>query len=390
MEKYMVLLLVVFVVLAGCSSQRFSDLPDVSSEIQSPSSVSSSIEENSCSEQKNLTVTQQKVVDHLPDNQEKYGLFLEYGSPSFVIPGLKEKFIPQGMCLLPSENKIVISYYSGEKGQDSILCLVDPATGEMEKWVRIKDAQGKAYTGHGGGIAASEKNLWLTTSETLMRIPVADLMAAANGEQIRFVDEFVTGTKNAFASCQQGILWGGEFYDTFIGGNYKTDESHRMTTPDGTNTRAWVVGFDLDQQTQTELPESKVAAEGQPMIPDYILSIPAKIQGMTRLEDGTIVLSESAGRSNQSHLIFHRNVLKEEHHDTVLIGDVEVPLWYLDSNTLVGKLVTPPMSEGIVFYQNSIWQLYESAADKYFGASTDPIDYVYQIKDEVVTQIAIK
>ena len=322
-----------------------------------------------------LAITQQAVVTELPDDAEAYGDFLLCASPDFVIPALQEGYVPQGMCLLPAEQKLVISYYSSTDGENSILCVVDAASGQLEKSVRLVNEDGSVYTGHAGGLAATEKNLWAATGGLCQRLPVSHLMAAEDGGSVQFVDHFVTGTRASFANAVDGVLWVGDFY--YGGGGYDTDKSHHMTTPDGSKNRAWAVGFQLDPSTENELKAESFVNQSTTVTPDYVLSIPHKIQGMTRLSDGTIALSESYGRKNQSHLLLHRNVLAEPPHDSVMIGQAEVPLWYLDSNTLLRSITMPPMSEAVESAGDGVYLLFESGAASYLPNGVDPVDHLY-------------
>lgn len=359
--------------LSACGTSPSSSPSQSEASSSAPSSSSSQQSQASAP----FAITQQKVVEQLPSNTDEYGEFLSKGSPAFVIPALKEGYVPQGMCLLPSEQKLVISYYAGEKGENSILCLVDIASGQLEKSVRLLNEDGSVYTGHAGGLAATEKNLWAATSGNCQRLPIQELMAAANGDTVQFVDHFVTGTRASFANAVDGVLWVGDFY--YGGGGYDTDKSHHMTTPDGSKNRAWAVGFQLDPSTENELKAESFANQSTTVIPDYVLSIPHKIQGMTRLSDGTIVLSESYGRKNASHLLLHQDVLAQQPHSTVTIRDTEVPLWYLDSNTLTRSITMPPMSEAVESAGDGVYLLFESGAASYVSDAVDPVDHVYHL-----------
>lgn len=133
--------------LSACGTSPSSSPSQSEASSSAPSSSSSQQSQASAP----FAITQQKVVEQLPSNTDEYGEFLSKGSPAFVIPALKEGYVPQGMCLLPSEQKLVISYYAGEKGENSILCLVDIASGQLEKSVRLLNEDGSVYTGHAGG-----------------------------------------------------------------------------------------------------------------------------------------------------------------------------------------------------------------------------------------------
>lgn len=97
------------------------------------------------------------------------------------------------------------------------------------------------------------------------------------------------------------------------------------------------------------------------------------------MSDGTIVLSESYGRKNASHLLLHQDVLAQQPHSTVTIRDTEVPLWYLDSNTLTRSITMPPMSEAVESAGDGVYLLFESGAASYVSDAVDPVDHVYHL-----------
>ena len=115
------------------------------------------------------------------------------------------------------------------------------------------------------------------------------------------------------------------------------------------------------------------------MTPDYVLSIPDEIQGMTKLESGEFVLSRSYGRNNKSSLLLYRGVLDSNPDRTVRINGKEVPLWFLDSETSVKSITAPPMLESLERADGNVLALFESAADPYRDTALDPVDDVMRL-----------
>lgn len=340
-----------------------------------PASSSASIAENSSvSSESSGNYAQDDVV---PDISAKsYSDFFAVGSPAFVIPGLKEDLVPQGMCCISSENVVVVSYYLESK-QNSMLAVVDATSGKFIKAVKLVNEDGTPYTGHAGGIAASSKNLWVVTGGDAQRLPVSDLMKAEPMAEVRFVDRFRTCTRASLANCIDGVLWIGDFYTP--GGDYETDESHHMTAPSGSGNSAWIVGYKLDSAAENELNPARYANPSTTVAPDYILSVPDRIQGATRLNTGEFIFSESYGRKNDSHILIHKNVLKTDANTTAEISGIKVPLWFIDSDTLVKSITAPPMTESIENVENKIYVLFESGASLYRSSAVNPMDEVYQL-----------
>lgn len=323
----------------------------------------------------NLEITQVNVVKKRAYNFfREYDNFFNIASEWAIIPGLKEKIVPQGMCYIPEQNWFVLTYYR-TGGKPSVLAIIDGTNGNFIKAMEIYYNNGAPYTGHAGGVAVSASNLWISSSSYLWRIPFQDIIDAENGSRITIADGFNTGTRASFASYSNGILWAGEFYHN---GNYETNPSHYIVTRDGTTNHAWIVGFKLDPKTD-KLPENKIKSSALIVTPDFILSIPDIVQGVVFLKDGRIVLSRSYGRSNDSFLDIYSSVLNEANHTTIKISGEEVPVWFLDSQSFENELLILPMSEGIAQKGDSIYILFESAGSKYLLTTKYPTDYIWKL-----------
>lgn len=316
-------------------------------------------------------------VDTAADvSKESYADFFKAGKAAFLVPGLKNGLVPQGMCYIHSKSLFVISCYSDSSGT-SMLLLIDANNGKFTKAVKLLNEDGSAYTGHAGGLAASENSLWVVTSEVAQRLQIDDLMNAKSMDEIKFTDRFHTGTRASMANCVDNVLWVGDFYEK--GGKYNTEESHHMKTPDGTENHAWVVGFKLDTANKNELKASAYQGPSKPSTPDYILSIPDRIQGITQLKSGEFALSQSYGRNNDSSLLIYKSVLDSKADSNVKINGTDVPLWYLDSKTLVKNITAPPMLEALEQVDGNIYTLFESGCNLYRDTAKNPMDEVYQL-----------
>jgi hypothetical protein len=355
---------VCMVFLAGCAEKG----PPISS------NTASLAQSSSISSESSKNYAQEDVVPDI--SAQSYPDFFAVGSPAFMIPGLKEDLVPQGMCAIPSENVVVVSYYLESK-QNSMLAVVDTSSGKMIKAVKLVNEDGTPYTGHAGGLAASNQNLWVVTGGDAQRIQISDLMKAEPMAEVRFVDRFRTCTRASLANCIDGVLWVGDFYTA--GGDYETDEAHHMTAPDGNKNYAWIAGYKLDSTTENELNPANYTNSSTPAVPDFILSVPDKIQGFTRLKSGEFVLSESYGRKNDSHILIHKDVLKSEANIKAEINGIKVPLWFLDSNTQVKSITAPPMAESIENVNNQIYVLFESGSNLYRSNAVNPMDEVYRL-----------
>ena len=87
-------------------------------------------------------------------------------------------------------------------------------------------------------------------------------------------------TLASFVEYSNGILWAGKFYHA---GNYTTNISHHLITNSGTKHFAWIVGFELNPETDNI---SKNKDTTIAITPDMILSIPNIVQDVEFLENG--------------------------------------------------------------------------------------------------------
>lgn len=292
-----------------------------------------------------------------------YARFSEAGELSVVIPGLKEGFVPQGITYLPADDALLFGGYSSGKEQSALLS-VNRETGEMIRQVKLNNVDGSKYTGHAGGVCATETDIYVSNDHKLFRISLETYNKLPSNASCAFEEEIPVPVNSSYCSYADGVLWVGEFQ---YGGDYPTDASHRVSTADGLQ-RAWTCGY--------------VMREGQDFsAPDYILSMTERIQGMTIL-NGKIYLSQSYGRRNDSVLYRYADVLSQEPDETVEVNGSTVPLWILDSTSREAALMCPPMTECLCTIGEEIYVVFESAAKTYMNPSNPsvhPMDRVFRL-----------
>jgi hypothetical protein len=143
---------------------------------------------------------------------------------------------------------------------------------------------------------------------------------------------------------------------------------HRLTTPAGDSNTALMTVFDIDDSAEFYINPTPTAA----------YSLTGLVQGMTFTEN-RIVLSTSYGLAS-SHLYFYDTSKITEGQFTV--NNTTVPLYYLDSASLVETVTAPPMSEEIVYKDGYIYIMTESASNKYiFGKLMSGVNlYAYKVQ----------
>jgi hypothetical protein len=100
--------------------------------------------------------------------------------------------------------------------------------------------------------------------------------------------------------------------------------------------------------------------------PALALSVTNKVQGFTRTPGG-FALSTSYGLGI-SHIYFHEDVTKGEADSSIRVNSTDVPVYFLDDDSLTRDLSAPPMTEEIFVKDGRLYVLPESACNKYiFG-----------------------
>lgn len=289
-----------------------------------------------------------------------------------TIAGLRQGAIPQGLVYWKKHDWFLISHYFEAKANSSVVTAVHARTGKLERCLTLIAADGKGHTGHVGGLAVSDKYLWVGSGE-LYRVPLAAVEAARPVDYLRLQPSFETECSASFVAYHKKRVWVGEFVsrEHDIQGN----PAHKLKDRKGVWKYAWVVGYALDGNE-----DLKGTAGGKRPPPGAVISIRQKVQGLAFLGD-SIVLSMSYGRKNDSSLAGYTNPLQEKRHRTVEVDGKTVPVWFLDGeNKEWERDDFPPMSEGITAYGNRFALVFESGAAKYQKGGRGPIDTVLFFK----------
>jgi hypothetical protein len=367
------------ILVSGCSASAVptkiatsSAEPTTSSKPPAAPSAATATKPNGIPEK--VTVgefTQEKVLTAQPTPPSTYKKFLGSGKAGPIIPGLKQGLVPQGITYVSAQNWLLLSSYR-DGGAPSVLSVIDMESNKLLKTLVFYENETTPYKGHAGGIAVSSKHLWVGSENLVRGIGLDEIVKAQDGGKIVFQDQFKPETKASFISYSDSILWAGDFYDT----PNPTSDRHHMTSTDKKAYKAWVTGYKLDAASDTLGKSQPIEPGSNRYVPDYVFAITDKVQGFST-QKGKVLLSQSAGRGNDSYLYIHRDVRTESPHTMVTIAGHEVPVWFLDGSNQTDRLFMPPMSEGLENVKDQLAVLFESGADKYRPNGTFPMDQVY-------------
>ncbi|MGN1052305.1 MAG: hypothetical protein ACI4SH_02820 [Candidatus Scatosoma sp.] len=297
---------------------------------------------------------------------------------AFVIPGTSEGFIAQGIAYDEREDTFFVSGYMKDKSA-SPLYLVNKSGGKTYKTLYLQEPSGEKHNGHCGGVAVHGDYIYVAggSQRCLYVYSYQDAVAAENGEGLACRGTFsLSAGENdylgaAFVTVWDNALVTGEFYRE---GNYPTLPSHKRTAACGDYNQAIALCFPFADEGADEGAEGSAAEGGEETAfglktkPSAAISMPGLVQG-AYFEDGKAVLSTSYGAAF-SHL-YEYDLKKAETQESIALLGAGVPLFSLDSDSLLRKVKIPPMSEEIVLVGGKTYVMCESASDKYvFGKLT--------------------
>ena len=301
-----------------------------------------------------------KLVDTI-----MYGSFYNIANDEFYIPGLMEGFVPQGFDYIESERVFLACGYMDSDDEPSRIYVIDE-DGEEFYYTELTDSVTSVpYMGHTGGIAYFGDYVYITGSDG---IDVFDLnvildKSVKTAQRLGTVDTSRFGMDPAFCFVYDEQLYVGSFHD---GESYKDPEKHKINIDGRDNNNATMLSFPLRP--------GFVANYCVSTEPNALYSIPDKVQGVCMVGDDKIALSTSYGMSASNIYVHDVKKIEENTYNAQLsknmIG-VSVPLYIIDSKTLVDTVEAPPMAEEIIYLDGKIWIMNESASSKYiFGKFT--------------------
>ncbi len=277
------------------------------------------------------------------------------------IPGLCDNFVPQGYNKVDGTALRLACGYMSDGSASRIYMM---RNGETPIYVEMKNPDGSDNKSHTGGIANLGDYVYITADTGCDVFSLADIL---DGDGFA-MQLFSVNTINNPAYCliKDEILYCGSFYRE---GNYETPDEHRITTPAGDRNSAIISAYALDT----------VSGHTLSTLPDFVISTQGLVQGMTFIDEKTVVLATSYGLA-KSHLYFYDIENLQADTNGFEINGETLPLYYLDSSCLKEKLIAPPMAEQIFYENGYIYIMTESASMKYLFGKLTSASYVHGYK----------
>lgn len=318
-------------------------------------------------------LTQTEVVSGKLPIDLQLSEFNKHSEEGFIIPGLYEGFIPQGIFYEEENDIFLISGYYKDKVQPSRVIVVD-GEGNFVKSVGCLTLKGNKATGHFGGIAAFKDNVYVATTSVTHVLSLSEILSAEDDGYVHIQKELYTDTTCSYVNVCDGVLYIGEFTDITI--DDVKGATNIYTSKLGEKFFSRCNAFILDENGVYGIKTDRIDEEGN-LTPDFAVTTPFKIQGMTRLNDGSFVFTASSTAITNSRVYKYRDVTKGEPDEIIEVNGVDVPLYYCDMFDKTGSYRVPTYLEEITLYKDgSVYIITESAASAYIKQSKNPIDNV--------------
>lgn len=340
-------------------------------------------------------LTQTRVVDKaLYDGYEKKYLGGFSKQTNLVLPGQNDDYVQQGMTYYKAKNWVLITAYDANKAglstaRPTVIFALDVATGKYVACFKLKYSNGKYSTSHGGGLAASENNLYFADSgSTISYFPLSELDVPENTtKDVTLLDSIdlkseMNSASTSFCCYDSGILWTGNFYWTTAA--YKQ--------PANSKYNSMVFGYKLSGNTSAEewanISNANKTNKDCVGNPSYCIALDNKYDRVqyAMVDEGKLYLSRSWSRKSTTNYISELDVF-----------DIDLSLPGTETLTIAGKsrdvyLMTSAreyenmsMSEALCVIDDYLYMVYESGALKYRtgydsnGVAAAPVDVVWKI-----------
>lgn len=266
-----------------------------------------------------------------------------------TIPEIGSGYAPQGIGYSAEQDLYIMTGY--DNNNNTVMYLVK---NNVPTRVYLADETGGELKGHAGGVTCTKDYVYIANGHKLDVYSLHALMNA-NGNRVSALSHFPVDNSAAFCFSDSDNIYVGEFYRK---GNYETDSAHHYITPNGDENKAIVSCYSLDESGAIE-----------DVNPEYAISITGLVQGFA-VQDGTYILSRSYGLKN-SQLEYYSELKDDSATVTIAFklaperGEMQIPLYYLDSTNLVKSLTLPAFSEDLTVKGDCVIVTNESACNKY-------------------------
>lgn len=316
-----------------------------------------------------------------------------YIKSAIFLPGHESKeIVCQGIAYLDVEDSnskntryTLLSYYPKTSKQPSQL-LVMNGKKAIRRFALYK-SEGKAYTGHAGGIAVAGKYVWVASGNKIFGFKTKDIIDFINddsakakavkglpssfdavpGKDIVCAKSYGVDSKASYISFDGTYIWVGDFVKTSSKG-YSPIKHHKAF-----KRNCWIAGYKVDSKG---MPTSSVeytykAGDSSYKVhkPDAVIAMRESVQGMAVCDD-YVALTTSFGALN-SKLSLYKNPLnkKSEKYSYKPAGQSKtftVDAWELENKkNWVNTVTLPAGAEDLEYDGDSLYVTFECSSKNY-------------------------
>lgn len=287
--------------------------------------------------------------------------FYDHATREFTIPGLFDGFTPQGLELDEKTNTIIISGYTENEAR---IYFVDKD--KNVKQIYAKSTTGEVCKDHFGGVTIYKDYLLLsggngasTGRQFIYTFNLLEAYNAKDGEYITAKAECDVYVGTAFINAVDDILYVGEY-------NHDGNKTYDVKA---TTNRTW-----MPEDAKAIMLSYNLNSDGTiGSIPTKAYSIPDDVQGMAFTPDG-IAFSESYAINPAQIAIYQ---IATSPISTIKIDGHDIPYYVYNDGLFVKSIKVSPMVEGIVYSNNLLYTLNESAAHNYLFGLLFRGSYIY-------------
>ncbi len=297
-------------------------------------------------------------------DQFQYRDFYGSSQAEFSIPGLNQGYIPQGFEYYKEKDLFLACGYMNDKTASRVYVIDRDGNSYFTK---LTKANGDDYSGHAGGLTYFGDFLYIAGRDGLDVFSLSDILNKDKKEAKQQATLNTLGLTPAFCFTYNGEIFAGDFYRE---GSHPTDEKFHLPVSDGKTNKAMMLSFQTDSNSPFGI---------NTQMPTAVYSIPDKVQGIAITEDGKMVLSTSYALAKSELFVHDLSKIKanladyspEEPSTSERAFGINLPMYIVDNSSLEQTIIAPPMAEEIVYLENKLWIMNESACNKYiFGKFT--------------------
>ncbi len=258
---------------------------------------------------------------------------------SIPVQGNNNQYVPQGLAYSKHYNVVLQTSYNA-KHQVSMLYVTDFQTGKILKKLKLKELDQSDNLHHVGGIATDDTTVWITSDYEVNEYSLDTILHTKDG-YIQSKKNTKLSIRGDFCTYHDNRLWIGDF---FLNPFYPVKDNNPL-----------LYGYDDVHSLDYEKP-------------DFILSLPKMVQGLTFNEKGQFVFTTSFTNLISSKLLVYEDITKEDYSGFYEYKGRMVPYYIFSNDTLIQKKKLPPMAEGLFYKDSNYYILFENSSNHYFYA----------------------